>query len=570
MTLFGPLGEPISPPIPPPPRAEARSGALTSLLESHWFIRLRWAFVAVALAALALERFISPAAVRPPLVVVPILLLALVNLVWMSVERSLLERLRRLPAEETRITPSALRFANAQVGVDLLVLTLILRYTGGVENPLALFYLLHMSISALLLRPWHAVGQGAWAVLLFAAVGVGELSGWISPHYEFLPQVASPGLYARIDYVAAALVVMAAGVFAMLYFTLHITGRLERRERELYEAHAALRQSGVAMADLQQRRARLLQVAAHQLKGPLVSIETLAGLLADSVVPPEALARTYERIRQRCREGVQQVTELLTLARVQRADPSRHRHSVCDVARVAREVCTRYAAVAEGKGVRLDLHLPEYAETSALVDPADLTDCLSNLLDNAIKYTPGPGTVSVTVGPVTAVDQLGRRVGGPESGEYAEGDAREAIDAAPLPGDQVAVTVTDTGMGLDAQSIAEIVRPEENGSVFDAFRRGNNALEAAIPGTGLGLAIVREVVEQSGGRIYVRSRKGKGSSFTVTFPTQESAAVRPLARDTRSSVRFVGPGAPAVHETLSADASRPKPGSAGVPPAVFS
>ncbi len=340
MTRMNGLAEPALPALP---LAATRSGALAALLQAHWFIRLRWAFVAAALASLGLERFVTPAAVRPPLLVIPILLLAIVNLVWMGIEDYLVRRLRPRATDDAGIIRRSLLFANTQVGVDLLLLTVILRYTGGVENPMAMFYLFHMSIGALLLRPWHAIGQGIWAMLLYSGLAVGEHLEWIAPHYDFLPQFPSPGLYARGEFVAAMLVVMAAGVFAMLYFTLHITGRLERRERELHGAHDALRHSRDAIFDLQQRRARLLQTAAHQLKGPLATIETLAGLLADRVVPPDAVAGTYEKIRQRCREGVQQVTELLTLARVQRGDPTRHRRSFTDAAQVAHDKAFEFA-----------------------------------------------------------------------------------------------------------------------------------------------------------------------------------------------------------------------------------
>lgn len=146
-------------------QAQPRSGALVALHQDHWFIRLRWAFVAVALAFLGLERFATPSAVRPTPLVVPILLLAIMNLVWMGIEDFLLRQFRRADADDSRTIRLTLIFSNAQVAVDLALLTVILRYTGGVENPMALFYLFHMSIGALLLPPSHAVVQGLWAMV---------------------------------------------------------------------------------------------------------------------------------------------------------------------------------------------------------------------------------------------------------------------------------------------------------------------------------------------------------------------------------------------------------------------
>jgi len=83
------------------------------------------------------------------------------------------------------------------------------------------------------------------------------------------------------------------------------------------------------------------------------------------------------------------------------------------------------------------------------------------------------------------------------------------------------------------------VRPPDGESgqepSFDAFRRGANVIAAGIPGTGLGLSIVREVVEQAGGRIIVSSCLGKGSSFTVSFPSPGAVAGQPQVRNTRVS-----------------------------------
>ena len=77
--------------------------------------------------------------------------------------------------------------------------------------------------------------------------------------------------------------------------------------------------------------------------------------------------------------------------------------------------------------------------------------------------------------------------------------------------------------------------PAGPGSIFDAFRRGNEALASGIPGTGLGLSIVREVIEQVGGQIRVHSRPGKGSTFLVSFPAQQARPGGLMVRDTRSS-----------------------------------
>jgi signal transduction histidine kinase len=494
---------------------ESRAAALVTLLRLHWFIRLRWVFLLAAVVVLAVERFVRPGSARPFGLAVVLAALCCANLGWALISYLLFRRFREEVSLRAGLLGRVEVLANAQVAVDLLLLTCILRFTGGVENPVAVFYLFHMAITSLLLRRWQAVLQGVWAVVLYGGLGISEWRGWLTPHFGFLP-CHDFGLYARAEFVVASLVVVACGVFGTLYFTLHIARRLEQRERQLRRANVDLRKSQTAIQDLQLRRSRFMQTAAHQLKSPLAVIQTLTDLIRNNIVPPEAVAGTCDKIVRRCSEGIAQVGELLTLARVQEADPARHVQAEADVRQVVSELCERFRPLAAKKGIELDCHLPEAEELHVKVDPQDLSDCIGNLIENAIKYTPGPGRVTVTAG-------LGPGLGQPEV---------------------VSIDVTDTGMGIGSEFLASPDGVPGHEPVFDAFRRGNNALAAGIPGTGLGLSIVREIVEQAGGRIRVASRPNEGSSFTVSFPTQRETAEPPRVRDTRASEVVTEPGDP--------------------------
>ena len=110
-------------------------------------------------------------------------------------------------------------------------------------------------------------------------------------------------------------------------------------------------------------------------------------------------------------------------------------------------------------------------------DPVRIGQVVANLVGNAIKFTPRGGRVTVQV--------HGERDGG------------------------AAITVSDTGIGIDA---AELPR------IFDRFFRGSRASEARGSGSGLGLAIVRSIVEMHGGTVTVESRLGAGTTFRVALP----------------------------------------------------
>ena len=504
----------------PSPVESYRAGALMSLLRLRWFIRVRWGFTFVGLAVLAVEHFARPTVERPVGLVVVVLCTGVVNAGYMALSRMRARRFQDFDVGEAEAIRSARVFANAQVATDLLLLTLILRYTGGIESPIAIFYTLHMAIGSLLLSPWQALLQGVWAVVLYAGLGFGELVGWIAPHHAFLPSVPHAALFARSEFVCGAVLVVAGGVFGTLYLMLRIATRLDNSDRRLRGAMAALRQSQNALQEILVRRSRFMQTAAHQLKSPLTGIQLLAGLIRDGTVQGKDAKATSEKIVRRCRDGIASVAELLTMARVLDADPRRHGEAVADVGSATEDICRRRALQAEEKGINLSCQVPDGLDLQAHVDHADLVDCVDNLVDNAIKYTPEPGSVKVTV------TRRGLEEVPPDSATEAPGRG-EAGGTRGF----VTVTVTDTGIGLNADELPGAKGPSGAGSVFDPFRRGVGALTAGIHGSGLGLSIVRTVVEQASGRINVHSRPGEGSKFTVMFPARETPRVDAGSRD---------------------------------------
>jgi two-component system phosphate regulon sensor histidine kinase PhoR len=121
-----------------------------------------------------------------------------------------------------------------------------------------------------------------------------------------------------------------------------------------------------------------------------------------------------------------------------------------------------------------------YGPLPLAADPGQLDRVLTNLLTNAVKFTPPEGTVTVT----------GRR-----------------------DGNEIVIAVADTGMGI----------PEaEQKALFARFFRASNAIHQAIPGTGLGLAIVRTIIDNHGGRIDVASTEEVGTTVTVRLPVGDA------------------------------------------------
>ena len=225
----------------------------------------------------------------------------------------------------------------------------------------------------------------------------------------------------------------------------------------------------------QEETARLkedfVSAAAHDLKTPLTTIVGQAQLLERRA---EREGRTLELdgIRRLIRETGQLsrlVEQILDASRIERGAFPIHLEE-CDLAQLAREVAERDRTGADRVEVVAD------APVRGMYDPDRIRQLLDNLIENALKYSPGESPVVVRVG-------------------------RE--------GDEVGLSVTDHGIGI---------LPEDIPHVFERFRRGGNVDHRRFGGIGLGLFICHGIVEQHGGRIWVESVPGKETTFHVRLP----------------------------------------------------
>jgi signal transduction histidine kinase len=221
-----------------------------------------------------------------------------------------------------------------------------------------------------------------------------------------------------------------------------------------------------------------LRKMSHELRAPLNAAKSLINILKAGYkgeLPPQAL-ETLDRISVRLDEMLAIVNSILTLSRVRDARLTQEREWV-DFGRIVSEVVESLRANALAKNIDLQVDLLKGVPHIWGV-PEALREMASNLIDNAIRYTPKGGRVEVLLYP-------------------HEGD--------------IVFQVSDTGIGIP---------PEDLPHIFEEFYRSRNAKEFVHEGTGLGLAIVKSAVEAHNGEIEVFSELGKGTTFTVTLPAR--------------------------------------------------
>ncbi|WP_198942930.1 sensor histidine kinase [Actinophytocola xanthii] len=211
----------------------------------------------------------------------------------------------------------------------------------------------------------------------------------------------------------------------------------------------------------------------HELKTPVGAMALLAEAVLDAADDPEAVRRfTTKVLREATRLGTL-VTELIALSRLQGAERLPELNPV-EVDAVVRDALSRTQLASESTGIEVATD-----QDSCLLVEGDrtlLTTALTNLLENAVAYSPPGSPVSVS-----------RRL----AGGYVE------------------ISVTDRGIGIPA---------EEQQRVFERFYRLDKARSRATGGTGLGLAIVKHVAANHGGEVKLWSRPGTGSTFTLRIP----------------------------------------------------
>ena len=233
---------------------------------------------------------------------------------------------------------------------------------------------------------------------------------------------------------------------------------------------------------LQRIRAEFIDNLSHELRTPLTNVrlltETLARDLDDETVPPR-IRDGIAKIDVETGHLVQMVNELLDLSKIEQGSVPLHL-DVVDIAAVVRSSVERLRLFADRQDVNLDTVIEAELPT-VRGDDERLGQMLVNLLHNAVKFSPNGGMVIVRA----------RRVG-----------------------EDVVVSVEDHGVGIPA---AEIDR------VFERFYKVDKARVRGKGGTGLGLAIVRHIADAHGGRAWVESVEGEGSTFSVAIPAGDAA-----------------------------------------------
>ena len=224
-----------------------------------------------------------------------------------------------------------------------------------------------------------------------------------------------------------------------------------------------------------QAKSEFVSVMTHELRVPIKGYAEMLGMVGEL---NEQQKSFLEIIRNNIARMSVQVSDLSDIARIESGRLKIEIEEGIRLRQVLDDVLASIKAEIEKRRHTIVVDLPDELP-SVRADPQRLTQVLTNLVNNAIKYTPDGGTITIRA---WQVDNC------------------------------VRCAVQDTGIGME---------PEEVGRLFAKFWRSEDRFVREQPGTGLGLAIAKNLVEMQGGSMQVESQKGLGSTFSFTLPVSE-------------------------------------------------
>ena len=356
------------------------------------------------------------------------------------------------------------------------LMTYVTVFTGGINSP-AMVWLTILAVPALLLlgRRWALWWVGV-IVMVIVVQFIAVIQGWISGDVN-----QSPGtvLWALLDKVLVIVSLMLAVNF---YERMH-----QRQMRIVEKGNADLEATQKALLQAQSHKDEFIASVGHELRTPMNAILGLNGVLQAELADQPENMEIAEHIRQSTEQLLRLVNDILDFSQLE-VGRLKLLEQPLNLAESLGRMVEPYAIRAREKSLVFRCELAPTLPEWVIADAQRLRQILSNLLDNAVKFT-SEGRIVVRVKPQQ---------------------------------DLIRFEVEDTGRGIP---------PERQQQVFNRFEHADIQTNRAYGGTGLGLAICERLVSLQKGRIGVQSTLGQGAVFWFELPLASSAAPRSLHKD---------------------------------------
>jgi signal transduction histidine kinase len=435
-----------------------------------WFIKLRFG------AAVMLASFILSAefllGFKLTVQQETALLIITFSIVLYNLLLIYLRRFIRFSAEKF----NPLHLALIQMAADLAALFLLCYYTGSIESPLFMLFMFHMIIGSLILPGTVIYSIAASTILIFSGIIYLEYFG-ILQHHPLVGLLHDP-LYHNIAFISSYLTVFAFVIVMTVIITNRIARELYKMEQQLIESFRKLEASEI-------EKQKYIMGVVHEIKTPLAAVHSYLDIILQKFLGPldKKVEEKLMRTRSRSSEAIALIDDILKISRIKLLDELNLEE--IDPRELVCELAEKQLVNIQKKSIKMEVNDLRDRKSFIRGDRFLLEIALSNLINNAVKYT------------------------GPNG--YVEVELKDK-------GDDIFITVSDSGVGIPEEDLKK---------VFNDFYRASNIRHKDYDGTGMGLTIVRQILSRHKGDITVKSpskfgsESSPGTSFRVTLPVSK-------------------------------------------------
>lgn len=425
-----------------------------------WFIRIRW----FAVVILFVSNIIIKHGFNISIQEKPVYILTLILLILNILHTVLLRQITR--KESDKVIAKIKQEIDFQIITDLIMLTLILHYSGGIENPLILFYFFHLIIASSIFSTLKSYLYVAYTLLLVALLALLECYSVI-PHYH-LEGLIDHELYRNVFYVFGTGFIFTCTSVIIVSLSHMIIYRSIKSE-------ATYIKSNLELENKDKLKNEYVLRVTHDIKGHVAAILSCIEVIRSKIAGP--LNEVQEEFANRAFERTELlssfVKNLLNLTKKRLKHDSEFEEF--EFHDLMNKITGPIKILASENSIDFNIFIDNSIQ-KITGNPLAIEELYSNLLLNAVKYTPANGHVALTIKDHN---------------------------------DKIYSEISDSGIGIPK---------EELPFVFDEFYRGTNVPKDIKTGSGLGLSLVKQIIENHKGKIWVSSELGVWTKFTFELP----------------------------------------------------
>lgn len=419
-----------------------------------WSIHLRWMAVAVFSLTIILSKYTFELDLQYASILKVLISLAGINLTYYIIFK--------LVKEFTFL--AEMIFLTIHIIVDLLILTALINLTGGMENPLYLFYLIHVILASIILPRRLPYVVATFVVLLFSSLLFFEHIGIVKYHSIFDTIRTKNEMYNYLVFTIFTITIYICTYITTTFMKFFRTSKIE----------IDILNKKLIKAD--QEKTVFFRYASHELKSPIVAVKSaIDGVIniCKGMDNPKAY-NIMQRASSRASQMLDIINELLELSRNREFKPFTSNEQI-DIYAQLKEAINNEIDQANARGIELLFDIDD-SKPVLSGRQMDFEKVFSNLISNAIRYNVENGKINVM---------------------------------SKCENSNIIIKISDTGIGIPKK---------DQSKVFSEFYRSENAKQHISFGTGLGLSLVKQIIENYHGTIKVDSEAGKGTTFTIRLP----------------------------------------------------